>query len=159
MSSVPPPPRREVPYWAWLPGEAHIVGESLTRAGTETEPSQWRCFLDFLILREGLGDAASVCMHVCVCAHACTHTHTHTRAWGLAFLALSLCPSLSMSLYSICPVLTLMDLCICCSLYLEPAARPCPILLKVTPGQMSLLQEDFSESPPRPPLLCCPSPQ
>lgn len=36
------------------------MGESLTRAGTDTEPRQWSCFLDFLTLQEGLGDAVSV---------------------------------------------------------------------------------------------------
>ena len=57
---VPPPARRVVPCWAWLPGEAHRAGGSLTRPGTETEPSQWRCFFVCLILREALGVAGSV---------------------------------------------------------------------------------------------------
>lgn len=92
MSSVPPPPRREVPCWAWLPGEAHIVGGSLTRAGTETEPRQWGCFFDFLSLQEGLADAASVCTQVCA------HTSKGLGLSGSLLVSLSLCLSRSLCL-------------------------------------------------------------
>lgn len=62
-----------------------MVGESLTRAGTDTEPRQWSCFLDFLTLQEGLGDAISVFIQV------------RTLVQGLAFPALSLSLRVSVS--------------------------------------------------------------
>lgn len=92
MSSVPPPPRREVPCWAWLPGEAHIVGGSLTRAGTETEPRQWDCFFDFLTA----GRSGRRCL--CVYAGVCVRTSKGIGLSGALLVSLALCLSRSLSL-------------------------------------------------------------